>query len=71
MGGQLEIETLKRQVFGLRQQMHRQEELLATIASPPWKRLWWFIQGYRLWSVGRWYRQTDDLKSENGDDALR
>mgnify|MGYP001565065770 FL=1 len=54
MNYEQEIDLLKRQVHSLRQQVQRDEELLDTIASPPWKRLWWFLCGYRLWHVGRW-----------------
>jgi hypothetical protein len=50
-----EIDVLKRQVQSLRKQIQQDHELLETIASPPWKRLWWLIRGYKLWKVGRWY----------------
>jgi hypothetical protein len=57
-----EIEALKQQVKSLRTEVRRIDELVDTIASPPWKRAWFFIQGYRLWRVGRWYKKTDSLK---------
>lgn len=49
------IDILERQMKSLRREVREKGELLETIASPPWKRLWWFLQGYRLWTVGRWY----------------
>jgi hypothetical protein len=57
-----EIDLLKRQIKSLRRELREQGELLDTLASPPWKRIWFFLQGYRLWRVGRWYRKTRDLK---------
>jgi len=53
---------LERQVRALRREVRRIDELLDTVASPPWKRARWFLQGYRLWRVGRWYGKTDDLR---------
>ena len=50
------VSTLMRQVQSLRVQVQRQEELLDTLATPPWKRLWFLVQGWRLWRVGRWRR---------------
>lgn len=49
------VEVLERQVKALRIQQQQFGEWLDTIASPPWKRLYWFVRGYRLWRVGRWY----------------
>lgn len=62
MNYELEILCLKQQIKALRIQIQQQEELLYTIASPPWKRLWFFLQGYRLYKIGRWYNKTKDLK---------
>ena len=56
------LDVLERQVLSLRRELQQKGELLETIASPPWKRLWWLICGYRLWRVGRWYLKTDDLR---------
>lgn len=56
------VDVLERQVNALRRTVQAQGELLDTLASPPWKRLWWFCQGYRLWKVGRWYGKTEDLR---------
>lgn len=56
------IAIIERQILSLRRELQKQGELLNTIASPPWKRLWWFLCGYRLWRVGRWYGKTEDLK---------
>lgn len=57
-----ELRVLKRQVHSLRRELRQWQELVDTIASPPWKRLWFFLQGYRLWRVGRWWGKTKDLK---------
>jgi hypothetical protein len=54
--------VLERKVESLRREVRQATELLGTLASPPWRRLLWFLQGYRLWRVGRWYGKTDDLK---------
>lgn len=51
-----EIEALKRQVLSMRRELRQHTELLDTIASPPWKRLWFFLQGFRLWRLGVWYK---------------
>lgn len=32
------------------------EKQIDTWATPPWKRLWFLIQGYVPWRLGRWYR---------------
>jgi hypothetical protein len=48
-------DILERQVRSLRREVREWTELVDTIASPPWKRVWWFMRGYRLWKVGRWY----------------
>lgn len=58
---EMEIDVLKFQVKELRRELRGLDERLDTVCSPPWKRLWFFLQGYRLWRVGRWYRKTDDL----------
>jgi len=50
------IAILERQVRGLRLKLHELAELCDTVNSPPWKRLWWFLCGYRMWRVGVWYR---------------
>lgn len=51
------VRMLVRQVHNLRQEVRRQDKLLETIATPPWKRVWFFVQGYRLWSLGRWRKR--------------
>lgn len=59
---EMRLDVLERRVWSLRHQVQQDHELLETLASPPWRRLWWFVQGYRLWRVGRWYGKTADLK---------
>ncbi|MCI0420079.1 MAG: hypothetical protein L0312_12785 [Acidobacteria bacterium] len=56
------LARIERQIESLRRDVQAKGELLDTIASPPWKRFWWFLGGYRLWKVGRWYRKTKELK---------
>jgi hypothetical protein len=51
-----EIEALKRQVRDLRRQMAFMDHWHNTMRSPWYKSLWWFAQGYRIRSLGRWYR---------------
>jgi len=51
-----DVDALQRQVKALRIEVRRIDELLDTIASPPWKRVWFFVQGFRLWRLGVWYR---------------
>lgn len=50
-----EHETLKRQMKGLRKQMNKYDAWLDTVNSPIYKRVWWFLQGYRFYRLGRWY----------------
>ena len=56
------LDVVERQIVSLRREVQQKGELLDTLASPPWKRLWWFIRGYRFYRVGRWYGQTDELR---------
>lgn len=55
------LETLERQVKSLRSELRRKSKLWDTVCSAPWQRFQWFLQGYRLWKVGRWYSKTKDL----------
>lgn len=50
------LATQDRQIKSLRREMRAHTELLDTLASPPWKRFWFFMQGFRLWRLGVWYR---------------
>lgn len=56
-----EIDVLKRQVTSLRRQVQALIEWQDTVSSPLYKRLWWWLCGYRFRTVGRWYGQTEDL----------
>ena len=51
-----EIEALKRQVAALRRQATFFDHWHDTMHSPRYERLWWWLEGYRLFSLGRWYR---------------
>ena len=49
-----EINVLKRQMKSLRQQVQFHGEWLDTVNSPLYKRIWWWLQGYKFFTVGRW-----------------
>lgn len=49
------IAVLERQVKFLRNHSRDTRQLLDVLATPPWRRIRFFLQGYRLWRVGRWY----------------
>jgi hypothetical protein len=55
------IARVEREQKSLKREVRQMNELLDTIASPPWKRVIFFLQGFRLWRVGRWYRKTKEL----------
>ena len=61
-GERLEFDNLRREVKNLRIQLQALSERVDTVFSWPWKRIWWFFQGYRWFHVGRWYKKTEDLK---------
>lgn len=48
------VAVLERQMFAARTRIHELEEWLDTVNSLPWKRLWWLLQGFRWYRVGRW-----------------
>lgn len=52
---QAEINCLKRQVQELRTQQKWVNDWYDTFNSPWYKRLWWWIQGFKLMSLGTWY----------------
>jgi hypothetical protein len=56
------VAMLRRQVTALRREHRALEERVDTVCSPLWKRVGWWLQGYRWYRVGRWYGQTADLK---------
>ena len=49
------VDVLERQVKSLRRQMGQLIEWQDTVSSPLYKRIWWFLCGYKFGSVGRWY----------------
>ena len=55
MNYEQEIDVLRRQVLSLRRQVGRHEEWLDTVNSPFIKRIWWWLCGYKFYTVGRWY----------------
>lgn len=50
------LDVMERQIKSLRRQVQALEERVDTVFSWPWKRIWWFLQGYHWYKVGRWYR---------------
>jgi hypothetical protein len=54
MNVEQEIEVLKRQVESLRRTQQQQEEWLDTVNSHWYKRIWWWIHGYKYHRLGRW-----------------
>lgn len=47
---ELRLAALERQATSLQRQLVRVEQLLDTIASPPWKRVWWLVwEGWHPW----------------------
>lgn len=50
-----ELETLKFQVAELRRKMKIASDWHDTMRSPLYKKLWWWAQGYRMFSLGTWY----------------
>ena len=53
-----EVQALQNQVKELRRQMVFMDHWHNTVRSRWWMRLWWFVQGFRLHSLGRWYRAS-------------
>jgi len=49
------LDVLERQMLSLRREVRMLTELLDTLNSPPWKRLLWWLQGWKLYGLGRWY----------------
>jgi hypothetical protein len=60
--GEMEVNALKRQVTTLRRQVQALEEWVDVLGTPIHCKLWFWLQGYRLWRVGRWYKKTPDLQ---------
>lgn len=49
------LAVLEAQVQELRRQMKLVSDWHNTMRSRWWMRLWWFLQGYRMHSLGTWY----------------
>jgi hypothetical protein len=56
------VAILERQMKSVRRGQQQNAEWLDTVCSPLWKRVWWFVCGYRFYRVGRWYGKTEDLR---------
>lgn len=50
------VAVLERQVQTLRAHATRAGHWENTLHSRWWLRLWWFCQGFRLHTLGTWYR---------------
>jgi len=57
-----DVDVLKRQMLSLRRQIQQIAEWQDTVSSPLYKRVWYWLQGYRWRRVGRWYSKTEELK---------
>ena len=51
-----EIELLRQQVLELRRKQKLMSDWHDTMRSPLHMKLWWWVQGYRMFSLGTWYR---------------
>jgi hypothetical protein len=59
------IKVLEAQVAELRRQHKLVADWHNTLNSHWWMRLWWFLQGYRMHSLGTWYNAP--WNKTNGD----
>ena len=59
------IKVLEAQVAELRRQHKLVADWHNTLNSRWWMRLWWFLQGYRLHTLGTWY--TAPWNKTNGN----
>lgn len=62
MNVEQEIDVLKRQMQSLRIEVRHLTEWQDVVISPLWKRVWFWVCGYRWKRVGRWYRKTEELR---------
>lgn len=51
----MRVKALDRQIKSLRRELRALDELVDTINSPLYKRIWWWLQGYHFRKLGRWY----------------
>lgn len=61
------IDVLERQVKALRQQMTVIDHWRDTLSSPLYKRLWWWLLGFRLTTLGTWYRASWNASARKYD----
>jgi hypothetical protein len=55
---EVEFNMLKEQVAELRRKMKLVSDWHDTVRSPFYKRIWWWLQGYRVNSLGTWYKAS-------------
>lgn len=56
MSDEVRIAALEAQVRELRRQMTLVQHWHNTLDTPMWKKAIFFLQGYKPWSLGTWYR---------------
>ena len=56
MSVEADVELLKAQVNELRRKLKLVSDWHDTMRSPLHMKLWWWAQGYRMFSLGTWYR---------------
>jgi hypothetical protein len=52
------INYLEKEIHKLHQESMTYRDYINTVSSPLRKRLWWWIGGYYLRKVGRWYSDS-------------
>lgn len=60
MNVEQELDVLKRQMQALRRNYNRLDAWLDTVNSPLYKRVWFWMRGYRFYRLGRWYGKDKD-----------
>lgn len=50
-----DVEVLKRQMRSLQREVQQLAELVDVLATPLHRKVWFWVHGYRLWRVGRWW----------------
>jgi hypothetical protein len=52
---EMRVAALEGKVRSLERQAHELHDWLDTVCSWPWKRVWWVVQGFRFYRLGRWW----------------
>ena len=59
---EVELRHQRANIQSLMRRLQALEELVDVLATPIHRKLWFWVQGYRLWRVGRWHHKTPDLR---------